>query len=98
MGGGKITFDAQAKVIHVFGTSIGFNQAHHLTTAKMIKVEYPGYKVTAEKTGNINFKDALSSLAETIQYQRKSCNFLLKINLSIYRTLRRIVTLYHRRH
>ncbi|XP_026320078.1 14 kDa phosphohistidine phosphatase-like [Hyposmocoma kahamanoa] len=51
MGGGKITFDPVAKKIHVFGTSAGFNQASHINTARMLKLEYPTYGVTAEKTG-----------------------------------------------
>lgn len=47
-----IKFDPEAKTIHCYGTSIGFNQAIHLNTARMIKMEYPTYLVTAEKTGN----------------------------------------------
>lgn len=45
-GGGYIFFDPENKMIHIFGTSIGFGPADHKLTAHLLKRSYPEHTIT----------------------------------------------------
>lgn len=46
LGGGYIYFDPEHKVIHIYGTSMGFGPADHNLTARMLRKAYPGHIIT----------------------------------------------------
>lgn len=45
-GGGYICFDPEIKMIHIFGSSVGYGQADHNLTADLLRRSYPEHTIT----------------------------------------------------
>ncbi|XP_065185454.1 sex-regulated protein janus-A-like [Sycon ciliatum] len=51
LGGGRIRHDPAAKSILVYGYSVGFGRADHTATVRLLKEQYPAYKIDYSNDG-----------------------------------------------